>query len=186
MAGFDKEIYFNSVRDEPVQRLDDRSNKSWGKTSSCGSGASGTGSGATIASSPIMLATTFKETGRAMWPVTEYGSQTLPHQQGILSLYRARLRAAHVGRKLPEHVPDRRGGPGRISRSRLSARHRGDRDVTGMKEGTVHRGKTGRLFSDTVDDPVNARKIINGLDCADEIAGYHEDFLQAITEATEG
>ena len=39
-------------------------------------------------------------------------------------------------------------------------------------------------FSETVDDPYNARRIINGTDCADEIKGYHYHFFEAIMEAT--
>ena len=34
------------------------------------------------------------------------------------------------------------------------------------------------------DDPKNARQIINGNDKDDEIAAYHQQFLQAIKEAT--
>ena len=35
-------------------------------------------------------------------------------------------------------------------------------------------------FNDTVNDPVNARRIINGTDKAQLIAGYHYDFLHAL------
>lgn len=38
-------------------------------------------------------------------------------------------------------------------------------------------------FNDTTDDPVGARRIINGTDKAQLIAGYHKNFLDAITEA---
>lgn len=38
-------------------------------------------------------------------------------------------------------------------------------------------------FSAQIDDPVNARKIINGTDKAAMIAGYHRDFLAALKAA---
>ena len=37
-----------------------------------------------------------------------------------------------------------------------------------------------QFFSATVDDPVNARRIINGTDRAQLVAGYHYEFLQAL------
>jgi putative chitinase len=36
------------------------------------------------------------------------------------------------------------------------------------------------FFNERTDDPVNARKIINGLDRAELIAGYHRQFLTAL------
>lgn len=39
-------------------------------------------------------------------------------------------------------------------------------------------------FNDAKDDPVGARKIINGTDKAQLIAGYHYDFLAALKAAT--
>ena len=35
-------------------------------------------------------------------------------------------------------------------------------------------------FNDTTDDPINARRIINGNDKDTLIAGYHADFLEAL------
>lgn len=39
-------------------------------------------------------------------------------------------------------------------------------------------------FTDTVDDPVGARQIINGTDKADLIASYHRDFLKDLRNAS--
>lgn len=39
-------------------------------------------------------------------------------------------------------------------------------------------------FSDTIDDPVEARRIINGTDRASEIAGFHYKFLGALVAAS--
>lgn len=36
-------------------------------------------------------------------------------------------------------------------------------------------------FNQTTDDPVGARRIINGTDCAEAIAGIHRSFLHALT-----
>ena len=41
-----------------------------------------------------------------------------------------------------------------------------------------------QYFNATTDDAVNARRIINGTDRAQLIAGYHHDFLQALLQAT--
>ena len=40
------------------------------------------------------------------------------------------------------------------------------------------------FFSATKDDPVGARRIINGLDRAELIAGYHQKFLAALKSAS--
>lgn len=39
-------------------------------------------------------------------------------------------------------------------------------------------------FNDTMDDPIGARRIINGTDKADLIAGYHNDFLVDLRRAS--
>ena len=43
----------------------------------------------------------------------------------------------------------------------------------------------GRYFDARVDDPVDARRIINGLDCASKIAGHRHLFLHALTLASQ-
>jgi predicted chitinase len=53
----------------------------------------------------------------------------------------------------------------------------------GMAEGWFTGRKLGQYFSDTEDDPVNARQIINGNDDDELIAGYHDTFLYAINAA---
>jgi predicted chitinase len=55
----------------------------------------------------------------------------------------------------------------------------------GMLTGNSYRGDfTGKsledYFNDKKDDPVNARRIINGMDKAELIAGYHKKFLKAL------
>ena len=50
----------------------------------------------------------------------------------------------------------------------------------GMKGGLFTGVGLGRYFNAMVDDPVNARRIINGTDRADEIAAIHAAFLKAL------
>ena len=56
--------------------------------------------------------------------------------------------------------------------------------VVGMVKGLFVRGQNlSRYFNDTVDDPVGARRIINGTSRASLIAGYHVNFLDSIKAA---
>lgn len=50
----------------------------------------------------------------------------------------------------------------------------------GMKGGLFTGVGLSRYFSDAVDDPVNARRIINGTDRAEEIAAIHHAFLAGL------
>ena len=38
-----------------------------------------------------------------------------------------------------------------------------------------------QYFNDTTEDPYNARRVINGTDCAQQIAGYYQNFKKALT-----
>jgi len=183
MAGFDKEVYFDIVRHDLFSGSMSQQQvvgqnfilREWRKRYGVG------GDHRKLA---YMLATTFKETGRTMWPIMEYGSQTYltskeywPYiGRGFVQLTweeNYRNMSPIVEEDLVE-FPDLALSPDIAAIVMF----------TGMFEGTFTGRKLDDYFSDAVDDPVNARQIINGLDCASEIAGYHEDFLQAITEAT--
>jgi hypothetical protein len=50
----------------------------------------------------------------------------------------------------------------------------------GMKDGLFTGVGLPRYFSEDVDDPVNARRIINGTDRAEEIAAIHHAFLAGL------
>lgn len=52
--------------------------------------------------------------------------------------------------------------------------------VRGMCEGWFTGKKLSDYFNRTVDDPFNARRIINGTDRAETIAGYHKHFCEAL------
>jgi putative chitinase len=131
-----------------------------------------------------MLATVYKECAQRMWPTTEYGSQEYlqgknyyPYiGRGFVQLtwrdnYDKASKALGLidDRDLVEH-------PEMALDSLISCRVM----FRGMAEGWFTGKKLGQYFNDTTDDPVNARQIINGNDCDDEIAGYHKKFLDAL------
>lgn len=55
--------------------------------------------------------------------------------------------------------------------------------VVGMKGGMFTGVGLNKYFTGSTNDPVNARKIINGLDSAQLIAGYYEKILASIVTA---
>ena len=135
-----------------------------------------------------MLATTYHETAQRMWPITEYGSPSYLQSLGYypyvgrgfvqltwkdnydkaskaLALIDERDLVAH-----PEMALDS------LIATRILFR--------GMAEGWFTGHKLGQYFSSEADDPINARRIINGNDQDTLIAGYHEKFLAALTAAT--
>lgn len=135
-----------------------------------------------------MLATVYHETAQRMWPIKEYGSQTYLEGKDYYPFFgrgfvmltwedNYRLASAALGlideRDLVEH-------PDVALDSLISARIM----FRGMAEGWFTGHKLGQYFNDDTDDPVGARQIINGHDCDDQIAGYHEQFLAAINAAS--
>ena len=134
-----------------------------------------------------MLATTYKETAYRMWPITEYGSQSYlqgkeyyPYiGRGFVQLtwednYRKASSALGLidERDLVDH-------PEMALDSLVATRCL----FRGMAEGWYTGRKLGQYFNDTKNDPLNARQIINGNDCDDEIKGYHNKFLAALEAA---
>ena len=134
-----------------------------------------------------MLATTYHETATRMWPISEYGSEAYlkskkywpfigrgfvmltwednyRHASAALSLYDERDLVEH-----PELALDS------LIATRIMFR--------GMAEGWFTGKKLGQYFNDFEDDPVNARQIINGNDCDELIAGYHQEFMAALDAA---
>lgn len=134
-----------------------------------------------------MLATAYWETGYRMWPITEQGSQEYltgkdyyPYiGRGFVQLTwedNYRNASAALGliddRDLVVH-------PDLALDSLISARVM----FRGMAEGWFTGRKLGQYFNEDTDNPRDARQIINGNDRDDEIAAYHAQFLQALTEA---
>ena len=54
-----------------------------------------------------------------------------------------------------------------------------------MRNGTYTGVGLPKYFNADRDDPVSARKIVNGTDCAEKIAGYHKIFLKALDDNLE-
>jgi len=52
--------------------------------------------------------------------------------------------------------------------------------VVGMTKGLFTGKKLADYFNSEKEDWINARRIVNGLDCANKIAGYSKQFLQCI------
>lgn len=135
-----------------------------------------------------MLATAYHETDRTMAAIREYGKgKGLPYGvpdpvtgqtyygRGLVQLtwkVNYQRMSAYVGMDL---VND----PDRALDLKVAVTIMFD----GMRDGLFTGVGLQRYFSDTIDDPVNARKIVNGLDRAEKIAGYHEEFLASIRAA---
>ncbi|MGB8193398.1 MAG: glycoside hydrolase family 19 protein [Chitinophagaceae bacterium] len=137
-----------------------------------------------------MLATTFHETARTMKPIEEFGKgkgrpygkkdpQTgqAYYGRGFVQLtWKANYKT--MGDLLEINLVN---DPSLALELEIATQIM----FEGMMKGKSFRGDfTGKsleqYFSNTVDDPVNARRIINGLDRAVTIAGYHRKFLEAI------
>jgi putative chitinase len=131
-----------------------------------------------------MLATAYKETAMRMWPTTEYGSE---------SYLKGKDYWPYIGRGLVQLTWEENYKNAGIALGLIDDRDLVDHpDVAldsliaarimfrGMAEGWFTGAKLGQYFNDGEDDPVNARRIINGTDCAEEIAGYHQIFLDAL------
>ena len=120
-----------------------------------------------------MLATTFHETGATIQPVREAGGE---------AYLRSKPYYPWVGEGLVQvtwEVNARKFGalqPGDCMTWPVALRALVDGMVGGMFTGR----KLGQYFAAKVDDPVNARRIINGLDRAEMVAGYHRQFLAAL------
>ena len=134
-----------------------------------------------------MLATTYHETAYEMWPVTEQGSSE--YLQG-------KAYWPYIGRGFVQltwdynydkaskalSLIDKRdlvSNPEVALDSLISARIM----FRGMAEGWFTGVALGDYFNGDTDDPVNARRIINGNDDDTLIAGYHRTFLEALQAA---
>lgn len=144
-----------------------------------------------------MLATSYHETGGTMQPVEETGKgKGRPYgekrkQDGTVYTYPDRLYFGRGDVQLTWYENYERMGkllgypllthPELALDPYISAGIL----VEGMTCGYSGRGDfTGKsledYFNDRTDDPVNARRIVNDLDCARRIAEYHRKFLEAL------
>jgi hypothetical protein len=135
------------------------------------------------------LATAYWETACTMQPIAEYGRGKgrkygvkgkygqVPYGRGYVQLtwddnYERADKELGLGGKLLKNF-DLALDPG-IAAAIM---------FRGMVGGWFTGRKLVHYFSAQIDDPVNARKIINGTDKAATIAGYHRDFLAALKAA---
>lgn len=147
-----------------------------------------------------MLATAYWETARTLQPIEEYG-------KGKGRRYGKKIKMSGITYTKPDKIYYGRGfvqltwyenyeQMGRLLKVNLLEEPELalDLDIAtkilfeGMTKGTSNFGDfTGKslemYFNATKDDPVNARKIINGLDKAQTIAGFYYKFLDALKMA---
>lgn len=144
-----------------------------------------------------MLATTFHETAQTMQPIEEYG-------KGRGKVYGRKIKMTRVPYTLPNKLYYGRGfvqltwyenyakmgrlfGIDLLNNPELALRLDVSTKILfeGMTKGDSNFGDfTGRslemYFNAKVDDPINARRIINGRDKALTISKYHNQFLAAL------
>lgn len=135
------------------------------------------------------LATTYHEVAGTMQPIEEYGKGR-GRSYGVIN---ATTGKAYYGRGLVQltwvdnyrRMGEILGLP-LVEKPELALRM----DVAvkimfeGMTRGVFTGHKLAEYFNTTKDDPVGARRIINGTDRADLVAAYHWHFLAALKDAT--
>lgn len=142
-----------------------------------------------------ILATAFHETGGKMQPIKEAGGDA------YLSKYDTGKLAARLG-NTPDADGDGQRYAGRgfvqiTGRSNYRAFGIEDRPDEALKLPTatkiIFNGMIGGIFTGKkladyfdriIDNPIGARRIVNGTDKAQLIAGYHKNFLDALHAAT--
>jgi putative chitinase len=137
------------------------------------------------------LATAFHETAYMMTPLEEYGEgEGQPYGEPTGPYHECYYGRGHV--QLTWEANYQKGE--QILKDRYAIDvplhqypHRMLEDETSaliLYDGMIFGWFTGlglpQFFNETTEDAVNARKIVNGLDHADVIAGYYDDFLAAL------
>ncbi|MCB8880141.1 hypothetical protein ACELLULO517_07830 [Acidisoma cellulosilytica] len=136
-----------------------------------------------------VLATTYHETNKMMKPIREYGlgrgrtygiADPITHQiyygRGFPQLT-WKINYRKMGEKLGI---DMVSNPDLMLSPAVSAKVM----LIGMRDGDFTGKSLADYFNGEESDPVNARRIINGTDCAAQIAGYYSHFLAALDAAT--
>ncbi len=120
-----------------------------------------------------MLATVFHETGGKMQPIREGGGE---------KYLKSKPYYPWVGEGLVQVTWEKNArkfgatAPGQLMTWPIALRALFDGMINGMFTGK----KLADYFNGSIDDPVGARKIINGTDKAQLIASYYKNFLDAI------
>jgi len=142
------------------------------------------------------LATVFHETAQTMAPITEYGSSDyfdkyepgtsiggcLRHSgPGYGEKYKGRGEVVATGRSNYQRAQDELGVP-LIDNPELACEPDVARVI--MRRGCFEGWFTGKKFSDYIEgskkDYYNCRRVINGTDCAEKIAGHAAAFELAL------
>jgi putative chitinase len=137
------------------------------------------------------LATFFHETAERMQPVEEYGKgsgkeygkPTGPYNKAYYGRGHVQLTWEDNYKKGEKYLKDRYGVSSNIHPDPSKMLHN-ETSALVSYDGMIHGWFTGvglpKYFSASIEDPVNARKIVNGLDKADLIAGYYKKFKPAL------
>jgi len=139
------------------------------------------------------LATFFHETARTMQPIEEYGkgsgksygAPTGPYNQKYYGRGHVQLTWEDNYKKGQKNLKDRYNVESDIHPNA----HKMLIDETSSLvsfDGMVYGWFTGvglpKYFNGTTEDPINARRIVNGTDKADTIAGYYKKFKAALKQ----
>lgn len=130
------------------------------------------------------FATAYHETAYTMLPIKEYGGQSYLQSKPYYPYFGrgyVQLTWEENYRKMGEKLGiDLLGAnKDRALEPAIAA----EVMYAGMRDGDFTGKKLATYFSPTIDDPVNARRIINGTDKAATVAEYHRAFLAAIKAA---
>lgn len=131
------------------------------------------------------FATAYHETAFTMQPISEYGSQSYLQSKPYYPYFGrgyVQLTWEDNYRKMGDKLGVNLLGTGKDRA--LEPAIAAEVMYSGMRDGDFTGKKLATYFSASVDDPVNARRIINGTDKASTIAGYHAKFLDAFEAAS--
>jgi putative chitinase len=130
------------------------------------------------------LATTWHETAFTVQPIKEYGSQGYLEAKPYYPYYGrgyVQLTWEDNYRKMGTKIGVDLLGPNKDKA--LLPDVAAEVLFSGMQDGDFTGKSLTDYFDADTDDPRNARRIINGTDKADTIAGYHKSFLSALDAA---
>lgn len=121
-----------------------------------------------------MLATAWHETAHTLQPVMEYGGEKYLKSKKYYPYFgRGYVQLTWKSNYEKYGIADT---PERALDPDFAAHVM----IDGMVKGTFTGKKLSDYFNAKKEDPVNARRIINGMDRAEQIAGYYDQFLQMV------
>jgi putative chitinase len=143
------------------------------------------------------LATFYHETAQKMQPIEEYGKgsgksygqPTGPHNKAYYGRGHVQLTWETNYKNGQKYLKERYGVDSDIHPNPHKMLH-DETSALVSYDGMVHGWFTGvglpKYFNGTTEDPVNARKIVNGLDRANDIASYYRSFKKALKQVPAG